>query len=205
MTGTRIRIRRASAGDGDAVAALETGQYRPEDEPEVAAMRRRAEQARLAGARWSPIPPTPAGSEDADPPRGPIERYDHVWVAEREGAPGDPTVVGVVAARAVGDTTTADLDTAEASGLWTWTPSRPLVELRHLRVAAWIRRIGLGSRLVRQVIDHAAATGAKAVVLNTTAAQRPARKLYERCGFREVGVTYVGEYELVWMEHPLRP
>jgi GNAT superfamily N-acetyltransferase len=130
-----------------------------------------------------------------------------VWVAERDDANGgsstDAQVVGVIAARAVGDVPTAGIDTAEASGFWTWTATRPLVEVRHLRVAPWIRRTGVGGRLVQQVLGHAIGIGAVSVVLNTTAAQRPARELYARCGFRQVGVTYIGEYELVWMEHTL--
>lgn len=197
---TPIRIRRAVAGDGDAVAALESGPYRPEDQPEVAAMRRRAERARRAGRRWSSAPdPTVAGD-----PQGPIDRYNQVWLAERVDPTAAAQVVGVVAARTVGDTSSADVDTAEASGFWPLSASHPLVELRHLRVAHWMRRAGVGGRLVQQVIDHATHVGAAAVVLNTTAAQHPARALYARYGFRETGVTYLGEYELVWMEHPLR-
>ncbi len=38
------------------------------------------------------------------------------------------------------------------------------------------------------------------LVLNTTAAQAPALALYRQFGFHELGRSYLGSYELVWME-----
>jgi len=37
------------------------------------------------------------------------------------------------------------------------------------------------------------------LVLNTTSAQIPALAFYSRFGFQELGRSYLGAYELVWM------
>jgi len=39
----------------------------------------------------------------------------------------------------------------------------------------------------------------RSLVLNTTAAQIPALAFYRRIGFQEVGRSYLGAFELVWM------
>ena len=40
----------------------------------------------------------------------------------------------------------------------------------------------------------------KLLVLNTTPPQTPAMNLYCKVGFREMGRSYIGRYELVWFE-----
>jgi ribosomal protein S18 acetylase RimI-like enzyme len=42
--------------------------------------------------------------------------------------------------------------------------------------------------------------GLRSLVLNTTVAQLPALALYRKLGFNELGRSYLGSYELVWMQ-----
>ncbi|HEY5853471.1 MAG TPA: GNAT family N-acetyltransferase [Aldersonia sp.] len=60
------------------------------------------------------------------------------------------------------------------------------LEFRMLAVAKAARGRGLGSTLVRHVLDLAAAEGCRAVVLSTMASMVEARRLYERLGFVRV-------------------
>jgi ribosomal protein S18 acetylase RimI-like enzyme len=79
-----------------------------------------------------------------------------------------------------------------------------LGEVRRLRVDPEWRRRGLATALMAQLVEFAARQeGMRALVLNTTAAQVPALRLYQRLGFVEVGRTYVGAYELVWMRRSI--
>ncbi len=50
------------------------------------------------------------------------------------------------------------------------------------------RRRGLGEKLLRYFLDFAKERGVKRVVLEVRKSNLPARGLYEKCGFREVGV-----------------
>ena len=79
------------------------------------------------------------------------------WLAWRSGRP-----VGYVGGQDVGGT----------------------IELRRLYVTASHRRLGVGVRLVRTLIDHARARAVPAIEL-WTAADGPGRRLYETLGFRE--------------------
>jgi hypothetical protein len=45
--------------------------------------------------------------------------------------------------------------------------------------------------------------GLRSLVLNTTAAQIPALALYHKLGFHELGRSFLGSYELVWMQRRL--
>jgi hypothetical protein len=53
------------------------------------------------------------------------------------------------------------------------------------------------------VIDWARSHGFCLLVVNTTTPQRPALQLYRSLGFQEAGFSFVGQYELVWLELPL--
>ncbi|WP_280235500.1 GNAT family N-acetyltransferase [Nocardia cyriacigeorgica] len=57
------------------------------------------------------------------------------------------------------------------------------LEFRMLAVAKRARGLGVGSTLVRTVIDTAAAEGLDAVVLTTMAPMVDARRIYDRFGF----------------------
>jgi ribosomal-protein-alanine N-acetyltransferase len=60
-------------------------------------------------------------------------------------------------------------------------------EILSLGVEPGSRRNGLGVALARAAASHAAMAGALAMFLEVSAANRSARTLYERLGFREVG------------------
>jgi GNAT superfamily N-acetyltransferase len=71
--------------------------------------------------------------------------------------------------------------------------------VKHLRVAEESRRLGIGSALVRTVIDWCRDHGCRLLVLNTSTPQAPARALYKRMGFSEAGMAYLeARYEIVW-------
>jgi len=60
-------------------------------------------------------------------------------------------------------------------------------EIENVVVAPECRRGGVGTRLVQDVLHQAVELGATSVLLEVRESNRPARKLYERLGFVEVG------------------
>jgi RimJ/RimL family protein N-acetyltransferase len=165
--------------------------YRPEDAVEVEAMRARALVAQRANERWSPMA--------VDEPNVGETAHLAFWIASTGTGPP----VGCVGVRRVGDAGTAASDTAEQSGLavtGTWARDGDVGEVRRLRVAPEWRRRGLGTALMQELIRWSVDTQRlRTLVLNTTAAQLPALALYARLGFHELGRSYLGSYELVWM------
>jgi [ribosomal protein S18]-alanine N-acetyltransferase len=83
-----------------------------------------------------------------------------VLVAEEEGR-----LCGFVCAKAV-------------AGEW---------ELENVVVAAAFLRRGIANELVRELIQRAANKAASAILLEVRESNLPARRLYEKHGFREVG------------------
>jgi aspartate N-acetyltransferase len=80
----------------------------------------------------------------------------------------------------------------------TWHERTDVAELRRLRVAPEARRMGIGAALTSAVIDWCRDDGCRTLYLHTTSPQAPARALYERLGFRDVGHILTGEWEYVW-------
>ena len=63
-----------------------------------------------------------------------------------------------------------------------------ITELRRCSVSTECRNRGIGRLLVNHLIKHAKEKlNAKCVFLTTTSVQRPAIKLYQKCGFKIVG------------------
>ena len=60
--------------------------------------------------------------------------------------------------------------------------------MTNIAVAPQLRKKGVGTGLVRALLAEAEADGAKRVFLEVRVGNEPARHLYERCGFREVGI-----------------
>ena len=60
-------------------------------------------------------------------------------------------------------------------------------EIENLVVAASFLRRGIANELVRSLIRRAENEAASAVLLEVRESNLPARGLYEKCGFREVG------------------
>jgi [ribosomal protein S18]-alanine N-acetyltransferase len=87
-----------------------------------------------------------------------------VLVAE-EAAEGAGKLCGFVCAKAV-------------AGEW---------EIENVVVAAEFLRHGIANELVRELIQRAAGEAASAILLEVRESNLPARRLYEKHGFREVG------------------
>ncbi|MBV8052679.1 MAG: ribosomal protein S18-alanine N-acetyltransferase [Acidobacteriaceae bacterium] len=60
-------------------------------------------------------------------------------------------------------------------------------EIENLAVAATARRKGLGTRLVREVLDVARGHGAQEIFLEVRESNLPGRALYEKSGFTLAG------------------
>ena len=79
-------------------------------------------------------------------------------------------------------------------------------EIRRLRVALEWRRRGVATALTRQLITASVDSfRLRSLVLNTTSAQIPALALYRQLGFQELGRSYLGAFELVWMHLQIEP
>jgi ribosomal protein S18 acetylase RimI-like enzyme len=69
-----------------------------------------------------------------------------------------------------------------------------------------IRRLRVATALTRQLIAVSVESlRLRGLVLNTTSAQIPALAFYRRLGFQELGRSYLGSYELVWMHLQIEP
>ncbi|MBI2761789.1 MAG: GNAT family N-acetyltransferase [Chloroflexi bacterium] len=79
-----------------------------------------------------------------------------------------------------------------------------LVRLRWMRVAPERQRRGIGRQLVQTALDWSRAHNADFIILETTPQQVAAVELYQHMGFREVGRSTIGPYQLVWFEQMLR-
>ena len=60
-------------------------------------------------------------------------------------------------------------------------------EMENVVVAAEFLRRGIANQLVRELIQRAAGEAASAILLEVRESNLPARRLYEKHGFREVG------------------
>lgn len=70
--------------------------------------------------------------------------------------------------------------------LITWLIGDEL-QIHHLAVRRAFRSQGVGGRLLSDGLDHARAEGATVAILEVRVNNRPARQLYEKHGFVEVG------------------
>ena len=64
----------------------------------------------------------------------------------------------------------------------------PEWELENIVVASAVRRGGLATRLVRELLEQARQRGAEAVLLEVRASNAAARALYQSCGFVQEGL-----------------
>jgi ribosomal protein S18 acetylase RimI-like enzyme len=167
--------------------------YRPEDQPDVEAMFARAQTAKDENDRWAPVPFPSPGLKDAQ------SGYLALWVALLGEEGGPQRMVGMVGVGKV--------NYQMLPAQWSFTQDLrgrdDFLELQHLRIHPDFHRQGIGARLSGEVIAYAAAHGCRTLLLNTSVPQHPARRLYEKLGFREVARSFVGKYELIWMEKEL--
>ena len=89
----------------------------------------------------------------------------HMWVAEWQGK-----VVGMVGLA---------VDEKQQPGI---------AELQRMSVSSTCRKMGVGRKLLEELIRHAKQQRLKKIVLTTTSAQAPAVGLYKKYGFRLTGV-----------------
>ena len=61
-------------------------------------------------------------------------------------------------------------------------------ELQNMAVALAVRRRGIGTLLLKELITHAVAEGAYKIFLEVRASNQSARALYRKLGFEEVGL-----------------
>lgn len=168
--------------------------YRPEDQAAVEAMFERAKAAEGDSDRWAPIPqPGPSSKAVLD------AGYLAFWIAAVPAEDGQEHIAGMVGIGLM------SFHILPKSGAFVEAlrGKERILELQHLRVDPDFQGRGIGRMLCQAVIDWARAHGCRSLYVNTTTPQMPARGLYQKLGFREVAVTYVGKYELVWMEIPL--
>lgn len=133
---------------------------------------------------WAPIPTRPGPG------------YDAFWVAVLPAAGVKDTVVGVVGVGPLHpDMMPETMPYAQSLRM-----RQDFLELQHLRVDPDTRGQGIGQRLCQVVIDWTHERGTNMLLVNTTSPQHPARSLYRKLGFVETAVSFVGLYELVWME-----
>ncbi len=164
--------------------------YLQGDEAAVEAMFLRAEKAQQGNdPRWMAIPTLP--------PRTIAEEFNAFWVAEDVA---DNSAVGIVGAQEFHLDEILP-DTHELSQKWRNTAE--VVELRRLRVAPEARRRGVGRSLSNVAIAWARERNYKTLIVNTTTPQTPALALYRSLGFQDAGVSYIGKYEIVWLEMEL--
>jgi ribosomal protein S18 acetylase RimI-like enzyme len=83
-----------------------------------------------------------------------------------------------------------------------WLPDRPGAwRLRGMATAPALRRRGIGSRVLETALAHVAASGGDLVWCN---ARVPARRLYERAGFRTHGAPWddpeIGPHIAMWLD-----
>ena len=168
--------------------------YRPEDQAEVEAMYARARLAEQTNDRWVPIPAPHPGSDQSEP------GYLAFWVAVLHENGGLERIVGMVGAGHV------NFDILPAGMLYVESlrQRQDFLELQHLRVAPDLHGFGIGTRLCQTVIQSVKEQGFNMLLVNTTIPQKPARKLYEKLGFRETARTFISLYELIWMEKSLQ-
>ncbi len=79
-----------------------------------------------------------------------------------------------------------------------------VVHLSRMRIAPECQGQGVGARLCGTLIDWAYDSGQQAVITNTPSNNPPARALYRKVGFAEVGTSVVGPAELMWFDLLIR-
>ena len=63
-----------------------------------------------------------------------------------------------------------------------------VAEVRSVHVSPEVRRQGVGTALLRRLVEEARALDIESLILSVLADNAAARRLYESCGFQEYGV-----------------
>ena len=84
-----------------------------------------------------------------------------------------------------------DFPIGQAAIHWNGKPTHPeLPDIQSVRVHPEFRGLGIGSRLLEACEQHAAALGHRLISLSVALDNLKAKRLYERRGYRVVGVPY---------------
>jgi ribosomal protein S18 acetylase RimI-like enzyme len=158
--------------------------YRPADRPHIRTLHDRV------WPPWHKGPEPPGWFTDLERIE---ECYSAFWIAVERRA-GAEVLVGMVGADRPGP----DVPVALLEG------RTDVVHLSRMRIAPECRRQGVGLRLCQTLVDWAYDNGLEAVLTNTPSNNPPARSLYRKVGFTEVGTSVVGPAELMWFDLPLR-
>jgi GNAT superfamily N-acetyltransferase len=81
-----------------------------------------------------------------------------------------------------------------------WERLTGIATMTRLSVDPEFWRRGLGFSLIQTAADWCREHNYGIFVLNTTSPPHPAMSLYRKAGFREVGRSNLGKYEVVWFE-----
>lgn len=152
--------------------------YRPTDQAGVRALHDRT---------------PPAGSTAAGPQPWPADldeiprRYAAFWVAVTDG---DEEVVGMVGVATPG----------QEAPPFVLRGRSGVAQVRRMRVAPERQRQGIGAALLRAVLAWRREHGGGPLIVETTVQQAAAVALYRRMGFRDIGRSWLGAYELTWLE-----
>ena len=73
-------------------------------------------------------------------------------------------------------------------------------EIKRMRVDPRMQRRGLGAQMLRALERSARSRGVSVLTARTTIGQMAARRLYSGFGYREVGRTCEGEFEVLTLE-----
>lgn len=84
--------------------------------------------------------------------------------------------------------TISTIDGGEITGFCILRVFEDEAELFNIAVAPQYRRGHIAESLLREALDHAAQNGVSAVFLEVRASNTAAQKLYEKMGFRNIGV-----------------
>ena len=155
-----------------------------------------------AGIRWLHDRTPPAGSVSVRPQRWPPmlddipANFDAFWVAT-EQEDGEEAIIGMAGVQTVRD---ADPDVMGVTIPEALLSAVLTARLEAVRVAPERQRKGIGRALTQTVIDWARGHGYQRLILDTTLRREAAIGLYESMGFRRLGETRFGRWDVAWFE-----
>jgi ribosomal protein S18 acetylase RimI-like enzyme len=155
----------------------------------------------LAGIRWLHDRTPPAGQVSARPQRWPagldeIEANFAAFFVAIEPQGDEEVIVGMAGIQPVHG---AEPDLMGVPVPEELIVNAPTVRLEAVRVAPERQRRGIGRALTRIAIQWAEVHGFERMLLDTTSEQEAAIALYESEGFRRIGTSEFGRWQIVWM------
>lgn len=80
----------------------------------------------------------------------------------------------------------------EFSGVWQY-PAESAASVHRFVVSREISGHGVGTAFMREIFGHLKNNGVRSVRIDTHRANKPMRRMLEKCGFRAVGIVLVNE------------